>query len=148
MKKLLAILLSLLFVLGTFAVVNATEYFYDGSKDIPGYLNFYIDSDMVKSTVITKLDLVINWKLRPDNEDRSGLLDYTSFIESASFDNKDNYTKGVLKFSFSDNDGIDLSASKTFLTLTFSRNKYFIFSHDDIVDYYVDGNFTDINGIF
>lgn len=146
MKKLLAILLSLLFIAGTFAVVNATEYYYDGSKDIPGYLNFYIDSDMVKSTVITKLDLVINWKLRPDNEDKSGLLDYTSFIESASFDNKDNYTEGVLKFSFSDNDGIDLSASKTFLTLTFSRNKYFIFSHDDIVDYYVDGYFTDING--
>lgn len=146
MKKLLAILLSVLFILGTFAVVNATEYFYDGSKDIPGYLNFYIDSDMVESAVITDLDLVINWKLRPNSEDTSGLLGYNSFIESASFKSEDKYENGVLKFSFSDKNGVDLSCSKTFLTLTFSRNKYFMFSHDDIVDFYVDGNFTDING--
>ena len=138
MKKLIAVLLSLVILLSVVITANAVKYVYGRSAEAV-VLNFYIDSNKTSVKNFKNLTLKINWNVGSNPRGKSGLESVTSRIEegkiSTVYNNEDS---GVTTFSFDSEKGIELGGSTPFLSMAIHSSTS---TQKPTVDFYTEGQF-------
>ena len=149
MKKLIAILLSILLIISIFIVsVNAVTYKFD-TVDAYANLNFFVDDSKCQNCVFKNLTLKIKWRGLLETEENIKNIATTN-ISCADVENKitekSNYSdylfNGETTFSLKNENGADLSDKIPFLTMKINRN-----AMEGYIDYYVEGEFVSADGV-
>lgn len=145
MKKLLAILLSFILVIGTVIGVNAVVYYYGaGGPDMT--LNFYIDSSKTATTTFTEIEMKIfssfntyaEQSIKLDGKWVSfGTVKVESSIKGAEL--YTGYTEkqgAVTIFKFKSEEGFEIADNQPFLSIT--NVNATLYTGNDSIDYIVD----------
>lgn len=143
MKKLLAILLSFILVIGTVIGVNAVVYYYGaGGPDMT--LNFYIDSSKVPTTTFTEIEMKIFSSFNT-YADMIKLYDKWSFLGNvkveSSLEGAELYTGytekqgAVTIFKFKSEEGFEIADNQPFLSIT--NVNATLYTGNDSIDYIV-----------
>ncbi len=148
MKKIIAVILSVILTLSIFMVsVNAVTYMFD-TVDAYANIHFFVNNSKSQNYIFKNLTLKIKWKGFLEHEENIKNIATTN-IDCADVESKITWKSdyghtlnGETILSFKNEKGVDLSNKLPILTMKVNRDPLEAF-----IDYYVEGKFVGIDGI-